>query len=163
MLGSRAVYTTHSPSGCPLRDVASLHVRHGQLTWLDSHQLDCILVGCSFPHYAFLTASHQGLWDLSCWQRFRPWAATKTVVIEESQSLVQPGATPPVPAKASTLPGPHHRAPDFPLNPVSNVGKTSAGPPDAEVVHPAAHDRVDLGDQSPNRLRATATRDLAEL
>jgi hypothetical protein len=61
MLGSRVVYTTHSPGGYPIRDVVSLHVRHGQLTWLDSHQLDCSLVGCSFPHCAFLSASRKGL------------------------------------------------------------------------------------------------------
>ena len=29
--------------------MASLHVRHGQLTWLDSHQLGRSLVGRSFP------------------------------------------------------------------------------------------------------------------
>ena len=25
-----------------------------------------------FPHYAHLLASHQGLWDLSHWERFQP-------------------------------------------------------------------------------------------
>ena len=59
--GSRAVYTTHRPGSYLLRDVVSLRVRHGQLTRLDSHQLDCSIVGCSFPHWAFLSASRQGL------------------------------------------------------------------------------------------------------
>jgi hypothetical protein len=27
-----------------------------------------------FPHYAHLFASHQGLWDLSCWGDFRLWS-----------------------------------------------------------------------------------------
>ena len=45
--GGQAVYTTHRPVGCLPRDVVSLRVRHGQLTRLDSHQLDCGLVGCS--------------------------------------------------------------------------------------------------------------------
>src|SRR5262249_29635978 len=27
-----------------------------------------------FPHCAFLLASYQGLWDLSCWDRFQPWS-----------------------------------------------------------------------------------------
>ena len=52
LLGGQAVYTTHSPDGYPFRDVASLRVRHEQLTRLDFHQLDCSLVGCSFPHPA---------------------------------------------------------------------------------------------------------------
>ena len=48
--GGRAVYTTHSSVGYLPRDVASLRVRHEQLTRLDFHQLDCSLVGCStFP------------------------------------------------------------------------------------------------------------------
>ena len=45
--GSQAVYTTHSSVGYLPRDVASLRVRHEQLTRLDFHQLDCSLVGCS--------------------------------------------------------------------------------------------------------------------
>jgi hypothetical protein len=45
--GSQAVYTTHRPDGHPVWDVASLRVRHEQLTRLDFHQLDCSLVGCS--------------------------------------------------------------------------------------------------------------------
>ena len=48
--GGQAFHTTHSLSGCPVQDVASLHDRHGQLSWLDSHQLGRSLVGCSFPH-----------------------------------------------------------------------------------------------------------------
>jgi len=53
MPGGQAVYTTHRPGSYPTRNVVSLRVRHGQLTRLDSHQLDCSLVGCSFPHRAF--------------------------------------------------------------------------------------------------------------
>jgi len=45
--GGQAVYTTHSSVGYLPRDVASLRVRHEQLTRLDFHQLDCSLVGCS--------------------------------------------------------------------------------------------------------------------
>src|SRR5271157_3411368 len=46
--GRRAVFTTHLPAGHPVRAVASLRVRSAQLTRLDSHQLGCSLVGCSF-------------------------------------------------------------------------------------------------------------------
>ena len=45
--GGQAVYTTHSSVGYLPRDVASLRVRHEQLTRLDFHQLDCSLAGCS--------------------------------------------------------------------------------------------------------------------
>jgi len=48
--GRQAVYTTHRPARCRFRDVASLRVRHEQLTRLDFHQLDRGLVGRSLPH-----------------------------------------------------------------------------------------------------------------
>jgi len=53
-LGSQAVYTTQSPDGYLHWGVASLRVRHGRLTRLDFHQLDCSLVGCSFPRRILL-------------------------------------------------------------------------------------------------------------
>ena len=56
-LGRRAFHTTHRPAGYPNQDVASLHARHGQLAWLDSHQLDRSLVGCSFSHTALRRSS----------------------------------------------------------------------------------------------------------
>src|SRR4029453_5433651 len=53
-----------------------------------------------FPHCAFLLASHQGLWDLSCWERFRPLSwALPPVVLEQAQVLVEPLPTPPLPAE----------------------------------------------------------------
>ena len=59
MLGGQAVYTTHRPSGYPTRDVVLLRARHGQLTRLDLHQLDCSLVGCSLPHTALQLVVHR--------------------------------------------------------------------------------------------------------
>lgn len=56
--GGRAVYTTHCPKRLPALAVVSLRVRHGQLTRLDSHQLDRSLAGCSFPHPAFGQGVH---------------------------------------------------------------------------------------------------------
>ncbi len=58
--GRQAFHTTHRPAGYPNRDVASLHVRHGQLTWLDSHQLGRSLVGCSFPQAALTGLAPSG-------------------------------------------------------------------------------------------------------
>jgi hypothetical protein len=62
--GRQAFHTTHRPAGYPDRDVASLHVRHGQLTWLDSHQLGRSLVGCSLPHTAHRRSSPPAFGDL---------------------------------------------------------------------------------------------------
>src|SRR5512135_689265 len=59
--GRQAFHTTHRPAGYPDRDVASLHARHGQLAWLDSHQLGRSLVGCSFPHTAHRHRSPAGI------------------------------------------------------------------------------------------------------
>ena len=50
----QAFHTTQNPAGYPIRAVASLRVRHGQLTRLDSHQLGRSLVGCSLPHTAYI-------------------------------------------------------------------------------------------------------------
>ncbi len=47
MFLGRAVYTAQNPVGYLPRAAASLHARLGQLAWLDSHQLECSLVGCS--------------------------------------------------------------------------------------------------------------------
>jgi hypothetical protein len=55
--GRQAFHTTHRPAGYPDRDVASLHARHGQLAWLDFHQLARSLVGCSLPHTAHRRSS----------------------------------------------------------------------------------------------------------
>jgi hypothetical protein len=52
VIGSRAVYTTHSSVGYLPRDVASLRARHEQLTRLDFHQLEHGLVGRSRSLFA---------------------------------------------------------------------------------------------------------------
>ena len=58
LLGGQAVYTTHRQDGYPFPDVASLRVRHEQLTRLDFHQLDCSLVGCSRSRSLFSSRSN---------------------------------------------------------------------------------------------------------
>ena len=59
-----------SPRRLPAPGCGIATCLHGHLTRLDLHQLDGSLVGCSFPHCAFLFTSCQGLWDLSGWERF---------------------------------------------------------------------------------------------
>jgi len=137
LLGGQAVYTTHRSDGCPFRDVASLHVRHGQLTWLDFHQLDCSLVGRSFPHSAFLATSPQGLCDLSGWLSFRVAQVADLVVIIQSKPPIKPRPTPPVPTEAQQTSCAHQVPPNLLLDPVLDVGKTPARVADPEVVYPA--------------------------
>ena len=59
-----------------------------------------------FPHYALLHTSPQGLWDLSRWGRFGRSLARDAVLAEETEFLVQPSPTPPLPAEALTLEAP---------------------------------------------------------
>ena len=63
--GSRAVYTTHISVGYLPRAVVSLRVRHGQLTRLDSHQLDCSTVGCSALPDVISASLSPGAWTLT--------------------------------------------------------------------------------------------------
>ena len=60
-LSSQALYTTRYLIRYRYQAVASLRDRHRQLSRLDFHQLDCSLVGCSFPHTAFRCSSLQGM------------------------------------------------------------------------------------------------------
>jgi hypothetical protein len=50
-----------SPRRLPALGCGIATCLHGHLTRLDLHQLDGSLVGCSFPHCAFLSASCRGL------------------------------------------------------------------------------------------------------
>jgi len=56
-----------------------------------------------FPHYAHLFASHQGLWDLSCWGDFRLWSSNP-IAVEQLQVLVEALPTPPRPTEALSFP-----------------------------------------------------------
>ena len=98
-----------------------------------------------FPHYAFLPASRQGLCGRSGRERFpsgmRP--SDSTVASVQSQPLVQPLRTPPLPTKSTALASPHHVPPYLLLYPVANVAETPARMSDREVVHPSPQDRID--------------------
>ena len=75
-----------SPRRLPAPGCGIATCLHGHLTRLDLHQLDGSLVGCSFPHCAFLLVSCEGLWDLSRWERFRLWL-TYPIVVKQSQGV----------------------------------------------------------------------------
>src|SRR6202521_2165689 len=78
-----------------------------------------------FPHWAFLLASRQDLWDLSCWLGFRH-RATNPVCLKQSQFAIQPWPTPPLPAEAFPLPRPHQMPPDLLFYPVFDKRKAPA-------------------------------------
>src|SRR5262249_59281237 len=116
------------------------------------------------PPRAFLSASCQGLWDLSCRGRFQPWLVpTDPVAVEQPEPLVQPPPTPPPPTEAPALPGAHQMPPHLLLHPVADEREAAARVADREVVHPAPEDRVDQLNHPAHRLRFEAPGDLPAL
>ena len=93
-------------------------------------------------HCALLSASPQGLWDLSGRGNFQPWSPNP-VAVEQPQGFVQPLPTPPLPAKALSFLSPPYMAPDLLFYPVFDEVEALAGMSDREVVHPTAQHRVD--------------------
>jgi hypothetical protein len=115
-----------------------------------------------FPHCAFLLASHQGLWDLSGWERFQPWAL-HPVVFEQAQMLVEPLPTPPLPAEAPPFPYTHQMTPDFLFHPIFDKTKAPTGITDSKVPHPAAQDWVDQRHHPLDRLGLIPPKDVLQL
>jgi len=68
---------------------------------------------------------------------------TNSVIVEQSQSFVKPGLTPPVPAEATAFSGTHHMSSDLFLHPVFDVPKALAGVADPKIVDTAPQNRVD--------------------
>ena len=68
---------------------------------------------------------------------------TNSVIVEQSQSFVKPGLTPPVPAEAMAFSGTHHMSSDLFLHPVFDVPKALAGVADPKIVDTAPQNRVD--------------------
>src|SRR5271157_968475 len=89
-----------------------------------------------FPHCAHLSASPQGLWDLSCRSRFRR-GSYNAIAVEEAQLVVHPLPTPPLPIEALTIPSALHMAPDLLFHPVFHEVEALAGMSDREVIHPS--------------------------
>ena len=68
---------------------------------------------------------------------------TNSVIVEQSQSFIKPGPTPPVPAEATAFSGTHQMSSDLFLHPVFDIAKALAGVADPKVVNPAPQNRVD--------------------
>src|SRR5664279_1258453 len=97
-----------------------------------------------FPHWAHLFAWCQDLWGLSCRGDFRSCPSLQLVIVKQTQPVVQPFATPPLPAEAFASPGTHQMLPDLLLYPALDHGKTRTRMSDPKVVHPATQDRIDF-------------------
>ena len=115
-----------------------------------------------FPHCAHLSASPQGLWDLSCRSRFRR-GSYNAIALEEAHFVVHPLPTPPLPIEALTIPSALHMAPDLLFHPVFHEVEALAGMSDRKVVHPTAQHRVDRPHDPINQLRLVATKHILEL
>src|SRR5260370_34664846 len=89
-------------------------------------------------------ASQFQLWGLSCRGDFRTWPSTQLVFVKQTQPVVQPFATPPLPAEAFASPGTHQVLPDLLLYPAFDHVKTRTRMSDPKVVHPATQNRIDF-------------------
>src|SRR5215813_1809942 len=115
-----------------------------------------------FPHCAFLLASCQELWDLSCWERFQPWSV-HPVVVAQAQALIQPLPTPPLPTEAPPLPCTHQMPSDLLFHPIFDKTKASTGVTHRKVPDPAPQDRINQRDHPIDGLRLEPTEYLLQL
>ena len=102
----------------------------------------------------YLSASREGLWARSGRERFPSSRRPSDPVVStvQSQPLVLPLRTPPLPTKSTALASPHQVSPYLLLYPVANVAKTPTRMSYREVVHPPTQDRVDERHHPSHRL-----------
>ena len=65
-----------------------------------------------------------------------------SIIVKQSQSLIQPGPTPSVPAKATAFSRMHQMTPDLLLHPVFDIPKAFTGVSDPKIVDPSPENRV---------------------
>ena len=114
-----------------------------------------------FRHWAFLLPSSQGLCGRSCRECFRQ--VDDSVLGEQTEAVIKPTPTPPLPAEPRSFPLLHQVPPYLLLDPVLHVTEAAARLSDAEVVCPSAQDWVDEVNDSLSRLRAVAPKHCLEL
>jgi len=85
------------------------------------------------------------------------------VVIVETEVLVEPHPTPPVPTKTPPVPSPHEMPPHFLLYPVLDIGKARTRIPYPEVVDPATKNRIDQVNDPGDGLRYEMPEDVLEV
>ena len=66
-----------------------------------------------------------------------------SIVVKQSQSLIKPGPTPPVPAEATAFSCSHQMTSDLFLHPVFDITKALTGVANPKIIDPASENRVD--------------------
>jgi len=67
---------------------------------------------------------------------------SNAIIIEQTQRLIKPRPTPPVPAKAMTFSGLHQMPSVFLLHPIFDISKAYTGVADPKIIDPSPEDRV---------------------
>jgi hypothetical protein len=86
-----------------------------------------------------------------------------SVLVKQSECVVEPLLTPPLPAESCALPGAHQVPPNLLLHPELNVGKTSARVPYRKVVHPTPQNWIDKFNHPPYGLADISLKDFLKL
>src|SRR5215469_7037721 len=116
-----------------------------------------------FPQWAFLFASQQGLCDVWAWIRFRvPWPP-QSVTSKQSQCLVQPFPTPPLPPHPLAFSGTHQVPSHLLLYPLLDQRETSTRIANPKVIYPAPQNRIDSLNHFSHGLANVASEDLPQL
>ena len=69
-----------------------------------------------------------------------------SIIVKQSQSLIQPGPTPSVPAEATAFSRMHQMTSDLFRHPVFDIPKTLTGVSDSKIVDPSPENRVNQVD-----------------
>jgi hypothetical protein len=85
------------------------------------------------------------------------------IVVEQTECVVEPLRTPPLPAESFVLSGAHQVSPNLLLHPELNVGKALARVPHRKVVHPSPQNRIDEFNHSPYGLADVSPEDFLQL
>ena len=89
--------------------------------------------------------------------------SNNSVPVEQSESVVKPLRTPPLPAESFAPSGAHQMPPHLLLHPELNVGKAPARVPYRKVVHPTPQNRIDEFDHPPYGLADASSENAFEL
>jgi len=86
-----------------------------------------------------------------------------SVLVKQSECIVEPLLTPPLPAESCALPCAHQMPSNLLLHPELNVGKTPARVPYRKVVHPTPQNRIDKFNHPPYGLADISLKDFLKL
>jgi hypothetical protein len=89
-----------------------------------------------------LSTSSESLWDLSNRQHFQCPIISNSIIVKQSQSLIQPGPTSSVPAEATAFSRMHQMTSELFRHPVLDIPKASTGVSDPKIVDQSPENRV---------------------